>query len=198
MTQTFTIGFIGGGNMAQALITGLKNQQFDMSRIMVIDLDSDKRSQLEATFGVKTSSQINDINNQEVIILAVKPQQLQAIAESMAPNLKTQLVISIAAGIRLDILSQWLHGYQNIIRTMPNTPAQIQAGITGMYALDNVSNTHKTIAETILRAAGEVIWLEAEAQLDAVTAISGSGPAYVFYFIEALIEAAQDLGLSAS
>lgn len=195
-TPSFTLGFIGGGNMAQALITGLCHQGFDANHILVIEPSADKRSALAEQFKIQTSANLADISQQDVIVLAVKPQQLQAVAQDLAPHLNQQLIISIAAGIRLKVLVSWLAGHTNIIRTMPNTPAQIQAGITGIYAPDNIAENHRAMTESILQSAGETVWVDAEEKLDAVTAISGSGPAYVFYLIEALTEAAITLGLT--
>ena len=189
------LGFVGGGNMAQALIVGLKSQQFAMSNITVIELEASKCEELQQNFGVMASNNLKKIVSCDVIVLAVKPQHLPAIAKTLGRLLSTQLIISIAAGIRLADLSRWLDSYKNIIRAMPNTPAQIQAGITGLYALPSVSKQEIAIADQILSAAGETVWLDSEDKLDAVTAISGSGPAYVFYFIEALHEAALKLGL---
>ncbi len=190
------LAFIGGGNMAQAMLAGLKTQQFVMTDITVIELDSNKHADLALQFGVNATSDLTDVATCDAIVLAVKPQQLPALAKTLAPLLTTQLVISIAAGIRLQDLSAWLDDYQTIVRTMPNTPAQIQAGITGLYAHSAVSKSQVAIADQILRAAGETIWVDNEEKLDAITAISGSGPAYVFYFIEALQAAAQSLNLS--
>lgn len=189
------LGFIGGGNMAHALIVGLKQQQFVMQHITVIELDTSKRAAVE-DLGVNTSADLAAIKACDVMVLAVKPQQLPILAKTLAPLLSNQLVISIAAGIRLTDLSRWLGDYQTIIRAMPNTPAQIQAGITGLYALPTVSKAHIALADQVLSAAGATIWLDSESKLDAVTAISGSGPAYVFYFIESLQAAALALGLS--
>lgn len=192
------LAFIGGGNMAQAMLAGLKTQQFTMSDITVVELDVNKHDGLRHRFGIKASSHLADAAACDAIVLAVKPQQLPALAKTLAPLLTTQLIISIAAGIRLQDLSAWLNEYLTIVRTMPNTPAQIQAGITGLYAHPAVSKAQIAIADQILRAAGETIWVDSEEKLDAVTAISGSGPAYVFYFIEALQAAAQSLNLSES
>ena len=191
------IAFIGGGNLAQALMIGLQQRGFPMSNITVIDPDASKHAALQAKLGVHTSEVLSAAALAvDAVVLAVKPQQLQAVAQSLAPHLQSQLVISVAAGIRTGDLSRWLDGYQTLIRTMPNTPAQIQAGITGAYALPAVSASQRAIADQLLQAAGEVVWLEAEDQLDAVTAISGSGPAYVFLMIEALTAAGIALGLS--
>jgi len=192
------LGFIGGGNMAHALIVGLKNQQFTMSDIMVVELDASKRQELSQSLSVNTSEDLANIQTCDVIVLAIKPQQLPVLAKTLAPLLKQQLVISIAAGIRLKDLSRWLGNYTTVIRAMPNTPAQIQVGITALYALPGISKEHITQADRILSAAGSTLWLDSEEKLDAVTAISGSGPAYVFYFIEALQEAALQLGLDES
>jgi pyrroline-5-carboxylate reductase len=190
------IAFIGGGNMAQALITGLKQRAFPMQQITVIDPDAGKYDRLQKNLGVLTAQSLSgQALHVDVIVLAVKPQQLKAVAESLAPFLQSQLVISVAAGIRTADLSRWLNGYRTLVRTMPNTPAQIQAGVTGVFALADVNNTQRQLADTLLQAAGEVVWLTDEAQLDAVTAISGSGPAYVFLLIEALTEAGVALGL---
>lgn len=191
------LGFIGGGNMAYALIVGLKNQQFAMQNITVIELDVNKRDEL-GQLGVNVTDTLTSIQVCEVIVLAIKPQQLPALAKTLAPLLKNQLVISIAAGVRLADLSRWLGNYQTIIRAMPNTPAQIQAGITGLYAMPSVSKAQIALADQVLGAAGTTLWLNSEGKLDAVTAISGSGPAYVFYLIEALQAAALALGLSES
>ncbi|MDX1914703.1 MAG: pyrroline-5-carboxylate reductase [Methylophilus sp.] len=193
----YTIGFIGGGNMATALIVGLKHQGFDAANILVVELDEAKRADLTTRLGVKTTQHLNAIAQYDVIVLAIKPQQLKALAVELAPLLNTQLVISIAAGIRANDLSRWLGAYSSLIRAMPNTPAQIQAGITGLYAMQKVTEAQKSIATQILNTAGDTLWLNDEQALDAVTAISGSGPAYVFYLIEALQAAAIQLGLSA-
>jgi pyrroline-5-carboxylate reductase len=192
----YRIGFIGGGNMSTALITGLKNQSFDPQRIQVIDPDEAKRSFLSSTLGVNVSTNLKDIVQNDVIVFAVKPQQLKSVALELAPVLKQQLIISIAAGVRLSDLSRWLNHYPKIIRAMPNTPAQIQLGVTGLYAMPLVSKIENETATQILSAVGSTLWVEKETELDAVTAISGSGPAYVFYLIEALQEAAKSLGLT--
>ena len=190
------LGFIGGGNMAHALIVVLKNQQFVMQNITVIELDANKREEL-GHLGVNATDTITSVQVCDVIVLAIKPQQLPAMAKTLATLLTKQLVISIAAGIRLSDLSRWLGNYSAIIRAMPNTPAQIQAGVTGLYAMPSVSKAQIALADQVLSAAGATVWLDSEQKLDAVTAISGSGPAYVFYLIEALQAAALELGLNA-
>lgn len=194
------LGFLGGGNMAQALITGLKsqhglNQQVAMRDITVIELEASKRKAF-ADLGINATEDLQQIQACDVIVLAIKPQQLPVLAKTLAPLLTNQVVISIAAGIRLADLSRWLGNYKTIVRAMPNTPAQIQAGVTGLYAMPSVSPAQIAQADHVLSAAGATIWLDSEQKLDAVTAISGSGPAYVFYFIEALQTAALELGLN--
>lgn len=191
------ISFIGGGNMAAAIIAGLKKNNFAMQDILVIEIDTSKCQQLETDYAVRTSQAIADISASEVIILAVKPQQLKALATLIAPYLTEQSVVSIAAGVRLNDLSRWLNGYATIIRCMPNTPAQIQAGVSALVAMPSVSAAQIQQTDAILSTVGKTLWLADEAKLDAVTAISGSGPAYVFYLIEALQAAGIELGLSA-
>lgn len=193
------IAFIGGGNMAQALMTGLQQRAFPMQQITVIDPDAGKHAQLQSALRVRTSQALSaEVLDAEIIVLAVKPQQLKLVAESLAPYLQSQLIISVAAGIRTSDLSRWLNGYKTLIRTMPNTPAQIQAGVTGVFALPGVSEVQRQLTDHVLQAVGDVVWLTEETQLDAVTAISGSGPAYVFLLIEALTDAGVALGLDKS
>ncbi len=189
------IGFIGGGNMAKAIIGGLKNNGFDMAAIAVLELDAQKCSELIAEFNVRASDNYDEIRNTDVILLAVKPQQLREVCQKLTSILSTQLIISIAAGIRSVNISQWMNDYQAIVRVMPNTPAQIQAGVSALYALASVNQQQRDQATTILAAVGKTLWLDDETKMDAVTAISGSGPAYVFYLIEALQEAGVGLGL---
>lgn len=191
------IHFIGGGNMAHAIIGGLKQNGMDMSVITVLELDEKKRADLTLNFNVNTCDDYVGFTDTDVIVLAVKPQQLKEVCVRLNLVLKSQLVISIAAGVRSTDISRWLGNYKAIVRVMPNTPAQIRAGISALYARTEVSQTQRQQAEKILAAVGKTLWLEDEADMDAVTAISGSGPAYVFYFIEALQEAALRLGLRA-
>ncbi|MES2013222.1 MAG: pyrroline-5-carboxylate reductase [Pseudomonadota bacterium] len=189
------ISFIGGGNMARAIIGGLRNNGFAMAAITVMELDAEKRMQLATEYGIQTTDTYADIQQSDVIVLAIKPQQLKEVCSQLSPLLNTQLIISIAAGVRSADISRWLGGYQAIVRVMPNTPAQIQAGVSALYAIDNVNTVQRDQATTILAAVGKTLWLADEGKMDAVTAISGSGPAYVFYMIEALQEAAVSLGL---
>ncbi len=190
------ICFIGGGNMARALIGGLQSHGFLMSNINVIEPDAQKRAQLNEDFGVSVTEQLPSVAMADIVVLAVKPQQLRDLSIFLGSLLQKQLLISIAAGIRTYDIERWLGGYQSIIRVMPNTPAQIQLGVSALYAMPDVTQAQHLQAETILKAVGEILWLEEEAKMDAVTAISGSGPAYVFYFIEAMQQAALELGLN--
>lgn len=196
------ITFLGGGNMANALIGGLRKQGYSAAGIQVVEPLQGNREKLIATFGVRCCAAIDAAAlDCEVLILAVKPQQIREaltpLTGQFAGHLKTQLIISIAAGLRLADISRWLSGYRQLVRSMPNTPALIGAGITGLYADASVGREGRDTAEKILRAVGGTLWIDNEAQMDAVTAVSGSGPAYVFYFIEALQNAAQSLGIDA-
>jgi len=191
------INFIGGGNMARAIIGGLKQNGFNMSAITVLELDAQKRLELSQDLNVQVTDTYAEFSNTDVIVLAVKPQQLKQVCGELSPFLQSQLIVSIAAGVRSKDISRWLNSYPAIVRVMPNTPAQIQAGISALYAMPDVSQTQREQANTILIAVGKTLWLDDEAKMDAVTAISGSGPAYVFYFIEALQEAGVQLGLDA-
>ena len=192
------ICFIGGGNMATALIGGLLQKDFMAAQLRVVEINADNRNKLQREFGVQATADANTVvPDSDVIVLAVKPQQLGEVATQLAPLLTGQTVISIAAGIRATDLARWM-GTKNIVRAMPNTPALIRCGITGLYALPGVSEIQRDTAQTILEAVGSTLWLEDEAMMDAVTAISGSGPAYVFYFIEAMQNAARELGFDAA
>lgn len=198
MQHKLKIAFIGGGNMATALIGGLAGKLTDPSHIHVVDLNPDSLHNLASKFAVKTSLNIDQaLVDVDVIILAVKPQQLRDVLAQLAPFLQGQLLLSIAAGIRALDMARWLHGYDRIVRAMPNTPALIGMGMTGLAAMPGVTPEQRQAAQEIMHAVGATLWLDDESQLDAVTAVSGSGPAYVFYFIEAMQQAAVELGLSA-
>lgn len=192
------ICFIGGGNMASAMIGGLLAQGRDRTAIRVVEIAQPARDRLEREFGVTTTAGIAaGVADAECVVLAVKPQQMREVAAELKAQLDAQLVVSIAAGIRCADLSRWLGGYPRIVRVMPNTPALMRSGVSGLYAMPGVRAEDRTRAESILAAVGATLWLEREEQIDAVTAVSGSGPAYVFYFVEALAHAAQELGFSA-
>lgn len=192
------ITFIGGGNMAVALIGGLKKKGYSAAGIEVVDPSGESRERLTEAFGVRcTPTPDAAALTCETLVLAVKPQQMRDALAPLAGRLTGQLVVSIAAGLRLADLSRWLGGHRRLVRTMPNTPALIGAGITGLHADPSVDVEGRDVAERILSAVGRTVWIDDEAQMDAVTAVSGSGPAYVFYFIEALEEAARNLGFAA-
>lgn len=190
------ICFIGGGNMAIALIGGMLKQGFDAQQIVVVEINAENRTRLQSDFSVRAVADLADgVAASDVVVLAVKPQQLHDVAQSLAPMLSGQLVISIAAGVRAVDLSRWL-ATPAVVRAMPNTPALIQSAMTGLYALPAVNEEQRICAQNILNAVGQTMWLEDEAMLDALTAISGSGPAYVFYLVEALQQAAVTLGFN--
>lgn len=225
------IAFIGGGNMAAALISGLAGKLTAGVNIHVVDPNAAALEKLRAQFGVTTSaalpgaphapdagvaasaasaaaaeataSSYQAVASADVIVLAVKPQSMREVAEQLRPLLPAKgveqgpLLVSIAAGIRAADLARWLGGYGAIVRCMPNTPALIGMGITGMAASGGVSEQQRAAADAIMKAVGGTVWLDDESKIDAVTAVSGSGPAYVFYFIEAMQRAAEELGLSA-
>lgn len=192
------ITFIGGGNMASAMIGGLLKQGWTAAALRVVEIDPGARSLLERKFGVKAFAEIGPgIEGSDCVVLAVKPQQLRGVARALGKQLASQLVVTIAAGIRCVDLSRWLGGCRRIVRVMPNTPALALAGIAGLYAMPPVTAEDRGRVENILGAVGLTLWLEREEQMDAITAVSGSGPAYVFYFIEALQQAAAELGFSA-
>ena len=189
------ITFLGGGNMAAALIGGLVDKGVLGSAMQVVDLQAESRERLAKRFGVRAIEALDDAALAcDVLVLAVKPQQMKAALAPLAGRLGGQLVVSIAAGLRLADLSRWLGGHRRLVRCMPNTPALIGAGITGLFADPAVDGTGRDAAERVLSAVGSTVWIADEAQMDAVTAISGSGPAYVFHFIEALQSAGQGFG----
>ena len=195
------ITFIGGGNMATAIISGLIQRGWDRASLRVVEILPAAREKLEQTLLIKTFASVSAESMQtDCVVLAIKPQQMREVAAQLAPLIKNTLVISIAAGIRGSDLARWLgqHNieHKRIVRVMPNTPALVLAGISGLYALPDVSAADRASAESILGAVGETVWVDREDDIDAVTAVSGSGPAYVFYFIEALEQAARDLGMS--
>lgn len=190
------VAFIGGGNMASAIIGGLVARGFRRADLLVVEVDANARTRLLSAYGVKAIEGPGQaLAEADVIVMAVKPQQMREAAAAIAPFIAAPLVITIAAGIRLADLSRWLGGRDRLVRAMPNTPALVHAGITGLFALPSVSENDRQAAQDLLSAVGATLWFEHETDLDAVTAVSGSGPAYVFYAIEALEAAAGELGL---
>ena len=199
MTQP-NLSFIGGGNMARSLIGGLIADQWPADRIQATDPNAEQRNRLAASFDIRTGSDNSTAaGTADVVVLAVKPQVMQSVANDIAAAVqqKQPLVISIAAGIRATDLDRWLGGQVALVRCMPNTPALVQSGATALFANTRVSAAQRDLAESILRAVGLTLWLDDEALMDAVTALSGSGPAYFFLMLEALQAAGEQLGLPA-
>ena len=190
--MTTRIAFVGGGNMAHALATRLSGSW--PGRIVVADPVAAQRARFASPIAT-TDDNLAAVADAAIIVLAVKPQILETVARQIAPALEDQLVVSIAAGVPIRALEAWLGADRAIVRCMPNTPALIGAGITGVVANASVSTSQRASATELLAAAGDVVWFGSDAELDAVTALSGSGPAYFFYVIEALAEAGARLGL---
>jgi pyrroline-5-carboxylate reductase len=193
-----TIAFIGCGNMAASLINGLVADGYEAKQIIASDPDSAKTSQLSSHLGIETTTDNSQaVELADMVVLAVKPQLLEQVATSIAPAVqkKQPLIISIAAGVLEQDIENWLGGSVALVRTMPNTPAMIKVGATVLHANHLVTSEQKNQAETILRAVGLTQWVESEELLNAVTALSGSGPAYFFLVMEAMESAAVKLGL---
>jgi len=197
--NTKKIGFIGGGNMASSLINGLIASGHSPSQIWVSDTNPDTLQSLADNLKVNISVNNDELTKEvDVVVLAVKPQVLKTVAEKIATTLidKDILVVSIAAGISQQSLTEWLGNEIAIVRCMPNTPALVLTSATALHANDVVTDEQKDLAENILRAVGISLWVSSESELDAVTAVSGSGPAYYFLLMEAMESAAVELGLS--
>jgi pyrroline-5-carboxylate reductase len=196
-----TITFIGGGNMATALVGGMVARGVRAADVRVVEPGDAQRERLAGRFpGIVLHARTDAaaVAGAKLVVLAVKPQHMREVAQALAPHLgAAATVLSIAAGIRLADLARWLGGCPRLIRAMPNTPALVGRGISGVFALPAVSADGRGLATAVLEAGGEVLWVDDEAMLDAVTGVSGSGPAYVFYFLEALEEAAHGLGFGA-
>ncbi len=195
-----TIGFIGGGNMATALIKGLIADGTPAGKILVSEPDLARREQLASSLNIRTRDDNAGIASEaDVLVLAIKPQVLRSVVENISQQLQQSLplVISIAAGINHHDLQGWLGNTVPLVRAMPNTPAMVQTGATGLYADPQLDQDLRMTAERIMRAVGLTEWVVEEALMDAVTAISGSGPAYFFLFMEALEASGKALGLSA-
>lgn len=190
------LAFVGGGNMARAILGGLIARGTRPADVIVVEVDPAARLKLQGDFGVRAiEAPTTDLAAAGAVILAVKPQQMREATLRIAADLSDPVVISIAAGVRLETIAGWL-GRERLVRAMPNTPALVHAGITGLYAPPEVSEEDRKTADTLLSAVGATVWFPREGDLDAVTAVSGSGPAYVFYAMEALEESARRLGLS--
>ena len=200
LTFDKTIAFIGAGNMASAIIGGLVEQGVSPQQIVASDLAEQQLAQLYSRFGVRnTQSNADAVKQADVVILSVKPQIMHSVCDSLAqavPDIKDKLVISIAAGISIERLQQSIPGLTRVIRTMPNTPAQIGKGCTGLYAPEGVSEQDKHTATQLLNAVGQCVWLTSEHDINAVIAASGSAPAYFFLMMEAMQASAEKMGLT--
>lgn len=192
------IAFIGGGNMASAIIGGLIQQGLPASQLEVVEPLAPAREQLQAKFGITAQEQAGAfLQDAALVVWAVKPQIFKAAAESARAHTAGALHLSVAAGIPSASIARWL-GTERVVRSMPNTPALIGLGITGLFPRPGVTPADRQRIEQVVQTTGEYVWLEREELLDAVTALSGSGPAYVFYFLEAMTAAGTGMGLSAA
>ncbi|MGO2449168.1 pyrroline-5-carboxylate reductase [Pseudomonas taetrolens] len=191
------IAFIGAGNMASSLIGGLRAKGLDAAQTRASDPGAETRAKVAAEHGIELfADNAQAIQDADVIVIAVKPQAMKAVCQDLRPHLKPhQLLVSIAAGITCASLLNWL-GSQPLVRCMPNTPALLGKGVSGLFATPDVTTEQRQQADELLSAVGTVVWVDAEAQIDAVTAVSGSGPAYFFLLIEAMTDAGVKLGLS--
>jgi pyrroline-5-carboxylate reductase len=193
-----TIGFIGAGNMARSIIGGLLAGGTPRTSLRAADPSASQRASLEKDFAVQvTNDNAAVAMDSDILVLAVKPEDLRAVARQIGTAVasRASLVISVAAGVRIDALCGWLGGYSTIVRTMPNRPALLRAGVTALYATPLVSTAQRAEAQRLMAAVGVTVWLEREELLDAVTAVSGSGPAYFFLLMELLESSARELGL---
>jgi len=194
-----TLAFIGGGNMARSLIGGLIARGHDPRTIRVAEPVDALRDALAKDFGVSVFADGADaVQGASTWILGVKPQVLRGVCEALAPQAQASnpLIVSVAAGITTTQIDRWLGGGLAVVRTMPNTPALLGAGVTGLYANARVAAEDRVETQSLLSAAGETVWIDDEAQMDAVTAVSGSGPAYIFLLAEALQSAGEAEGLA--
>lgn len=192
-----TIAFIGGGNMASAIIGGLVKSGREGAAILVIDPGDAARTRLASEFGVRTLALADTaLASADMVVWAVKPQFFQAAATPCAPHVGRALHLSVMAGIRSEAIAR-ASGAARIVRAMPNTPALIGQGIAGLYAREAVTTADRAQVQAVLAPTGRTLWVAREEDLDAVTALSGSGPAYVFYFVEAMMQGAVEMGLTA-
>jgi pyrroline-5-carboxylate reductase len=200
------ITFIGGGNMGRALISGLLANGFNATQLSAVEANAETANGLHRDFGIQVMSALDqitfDFTKNNVVVMAIKPQDFNVVAKGLSAKLQNAkasgpLVLSIAAGIRLKDMCRWLD-HARCVRAMPNTPALIGKGITGLFADGAVNENDRALAETICHAVGQAIWVAEENLMDAVTAVSGSGPAYVFAFLEAMQSAGEKLGLDAT
>lgn len=191
-----SIVFVGGGQMAAALISGLARSGRDSSKILVIEPSDERREVLSQSLETQSAAEADHrLRHADAVVWAVKPQVMCQAIQQTIPHLGESLHISIAAGISTATLGTWL-GTQRVVRAMPNTPALVGLGVTGLAAAQGASASDKDFAQSLLSAVGKAFWVESDDRLDAITAVSGSGPAYVFHFLEAFQAAAEDLGFS--
>lgn len=199
MNQTSSprIAFIGGGNMASAIIGGLIGRGVPVEHITVVEPFEAARAALQTKFGITALHTASAaLAGQDLVVWAVKPQSFKDAATPVAAHTAQALHLSVAAGITTDSIAQWL-GTPRIVRAMPNTPALVGKGMTGLFARPEVNAQGQTLIERVIGSTGQFLWVDAEDKLDAVTAMSGSGPAYVFLFLEAMTQAGVDMGLTA-
>ena len=198
MNNQPTLAFIGAGNMARAIIGGLLSNGYPAEKIWACEPEAERLADLKDQ-GLQTTTDNNQaVQAADVVVLAVKPQVLKDVCLAMADSTQASkpLLVSVAAGIMTNSIDQWLGGNTAVVRCMPNTPALVQTGASGLFATNEVTQEQRQQAETVLQATGITLWVEEESQLDAVTAVSGSGPAYYFLVMEAMIAAGEKLGLS--
>ncbi|MDH6155291.1 pyrroline-5-carboxylate reductase [Polynucleobacter sphagniphilus] len=200
------ITFIGGGNMGRALISGLLASGFEANKLSVVEANASTALGLHQDYGVQVIGALDqiafDFSKNNVVVMAIKPQDFNVVAKGLSAKLKHAsapgpLILSIAAGIRIKDMSRWLD-HERCVRAMPNTPALIGKGITGLFADAAVNQADRDVAQTICNAVGQAVWVAEEKLMDAVTAVSGSGPAYVFAFLEAMQSSGEKLGLDAA
>jgi pyrroline-5-carboxylate reductase len=194
--DTSRIAFIGGGNMASAILGGLIRQGLAPSQVAVVEPVAEARARLQQQFGVAALERPDAaLASAGLVVWAVKPQTFKEAAAQAKPHVAQALHLSVAAGIRSDSIAAWL-GSERVVRSMPNTPALVGKGMTALFARPAVTTAEKQRVEQVIATTGESLWVDAEKQLDAVTALSGSGPAYVFYFLEAMTQAGAEMGLA--
>ena len=199
-TQHPSIGFIGAGNMATAIIKGMLEQNYPADKLIACDPSSEQLEKLDLALkqfrtGIQTSTDNSEVAACDILLLAVKPQILPDVAQKLSDHIREDaLVVSVAAGITLELLQGYLNG-RAVVRCMPNTPALLGQGAAGLFASENTTDQQKNLAKGIFESVGLTQWLQNESDLDLVTAISGSGPAYFFLFMESMIEAAAEMGL---
>ena len=197
--ENFRVAFIGSGNIASSMIGGLIANGVEPRQLVAADPDSTQQQLIAKKYGIRVFDANHDAaKDADVIVFAVKPQQMQKVVQEISENIniKNKLILSVAAGIKLQSIESWLGQPSSVIRVMPNMPALIQAGSSALYANTHVQEEQKNAAETIMRSVGTAIWLNSEDQLDTVTALSGSGPAYFFYFMELIENRAIEMRLN--